>query len=294
MKMSWSRRLLKQKQSRVSAIAVLAFCLLFWFRPVESEEIKYSEWKANPERGKYLFRAAGCNSCHMGKNKKEPYKLGGGEEFKTPFGIFFAPNISMSKKHGIGNWTFSGFHKSLKSGKNPNGEHYYPAFPFTSYSKLRDEDIADLWAFWKTLPSVEIPSKPHDLKFPFNFRITLGIWKTFFWKKDYVGDASARSTYLVEALGHCAECHTSRDRFGSLQRSQWMRGGKDPSGKGSIPSIHPKDLKWSKKDIIEYLSTGLTPDFDVAGGKMVSVIENISKLTPQDRALIADYLVNLK
>lgn len=230
----------------------------------------------------------------MGKNKKNPYQLGGGEEFKTPYGIFYAPNVSMSKKHGIGGWTYADFYRSLRVGKNPGGEHYYPAFPYTSYSKLKDEDIRDLWSFWKTLPEVETPSQPHALTFPFQYRWTAGIWKALFWDKSYVGDGGTRSTYLVEALGHCAECHTSRNRFGVLKRNQWMRGGPNPSGSGEIPGIHPKDLKWSKKEIIEYLSTGLTPDFDVAGGKMVSVIENTSKLSAKDKALIADYLINLR
>lgn len=272
-----------------------ALSLLSFIPPADAQQNKMREVRGDPKNGAYVFRAAGCNSCHLGKDKGLKSGLSGGEEFKTPFGIFYAPNVSMSEKYGIGKWTYSDFYRSLKSGVNPEGKHYYPAFPYTSYSKIKEEDIADLWAFWQTLPAVEIPSKPHDIKFPFNYRWSLGIWKTLFWdKRHVVGDGRARSTYLVEALGHCAECHTSRNQFGALNRDKWMRGGSNPSGKGNIPSIHPKDLKWSKKDIIEYLTTGLTPEFDVAGGQMVSVIKNTSKLTLEDKTLIAEYLFNLR
>ena len=95
---------------------------------------------------------------------------------------------------------------------------------------------------------------------------------------------------MVEALGHCAECHTPRDVFGASIRSQWMKGAKNPSGKGRIPSIHPNDLKWTVEEISEYLLSGMTPDFDVAGGKMAAVIDNTAKLTTEDRNLIAKYL----
>jgi mono/diheme cytochrome c family protein len=102
-----------------------------------------------------------------------------------------------------------------------------------------------------------------------------------------------RATYLVEALGHCAQCHTPRNILGGLKTDAWLKGGKNPSGKGKIPSIHPSDLKWNKEEIVEYLSSGFTPDYDVAGGKMASVVENTSRLSESDRIYIAEYLLRL-
>ena len=191
----------------------------------------------------------------------------------------------------VGNLTI--FYKAIKFGQSPERRHYFPAFPYVAYSKIGDQDIADLWSFWKTLPSIETPNVEHEIKFPFNIRRNIGIWKLLYMPKQFVDPIDDRATYLVEALSHCAECHTPRSAIGGLNRSKWMRGAVNPSGQGLIPSIHPSDLGWSEADIIEYLSSGFTPDFDVASGKMVAVIENTSKLSLSDRVLIADYLMRI-
>lgn len=247
--------------------------------------------QANSDRGAYIFLATGCSNCHVAEGEMEKTRLAGGQKFKTDFGVFIAPNISNSREYGIGGWKFDDFYTAIKFGQSPEGRHYFPAFPYVAYSKIRDQDIADLWSFWKTLPSIETPNVEHDIKFPFNIRRNIGIWKLLYMPKNFVDPIDDRATYLVEALSHCAECHTPRSVMGGLNRSQWMRGAVNPSGQGLIPSIHSSDLGWSEADVIEYLSSGFTPDFDVASGKMVAVIENTSKLSLSDRALIADYLM---
>ena len=249
--------------------------------------------EADPNNGSYVYLAAGCNSCHVSEEDPKKGYLAGGQKFETNFGTFVAPNISNSKLYGIGNWDFEDFYGAVKLGQNPEGNHYFPAFPFTSYSRMTDQDIADLWSFWQTLPSVDIPSGEHEISFPFNIRRNLGIWKTLYLQDSFMDEKNDRATYLVEALGHCAECHTPRDAIGGLKSSQWMHGAKNPSGKGTVPSIHPKDLGWSREEIVEYLSSGFTPNFDVVGGAMASVIENTSKLELSDRILISDYLLRL-
>ena len=159
---------------------------------------------------------------------------------------------------------------------------------------MTDQDVADLWAFWQTLPSSDVESLPHEVGFPFNIRASLGPWKYMFLKDDWVQPADSpdveRGRYLVEALGHCAECHTSRNLIGGLQASSWMDGAPNPSGKGRIPGISPEHLDWSAGDIAYYLETGFTPDFDSAGGKMADVVSNLSKLPKEDREAIAAYL----
>ncbi len=249
--------------------------------------------QANSDRGAYIFLATGCSNCHVAEGEMEKTRLAGGQKFKTDFGVFIAPNISNSREYGIGGWKFDDFYTAIKFGQSPEGRHYFPAFPYIAYSKIRDQDIADLWSFWKTLPSIETPNVEHDIKFPFNIRRNIGIWKLLYMPKNFVDPIDDRATYLVEALSHCAECHTPRSVMGGLNRSQWMRGAVNPSGQGLIPSIHSSDLGWSEADVIEYLSSGFTPDFDVASGKMVAVIENTSKLSLSDRALIADYLMRI-
>jgi mono/diheme cytochrome c family protein len=159
---------------------------------------------------------------------------------------------------------------------------------------MKDQDIKDLWTFWKTLPSSETPNKDHELPILFDIRRNIGVWKKLYVSEEFVSEKVDRAAYIVEALAHCAECHTPRNLLGALKKNNWFQGAQDPSGKGRIPSIKTKDLLWSKEEIVEYLNSGFTPDYDVVGGKMASVVENISQLSLLDKELIAEYLLRLK
>jgi len=183
----------------------------------------------------------------------------------------------------------------MRAGVSREGAHYYPAFPFTSYIKAAPQDIVDLHAFLATLPASDVASKPHDVGFPFNVRRLLGGWKMLFLSDEWMlvnapTDRLERGRYLVEALGHCGECHTPRNELGGWDRSRWLGGAPNPSGKGNIPNITPGGLDWSEGDIAEYLKSGFTPEFDVAGGEMAEVVQNTAHLTDDDRAAIAAYL----
>ena len=183
----------------------------------------------------------------------------------------------------------------MQHGVSPNGQHYYPAFPYASYIHATDRDIADLFAYMSTLPLSDTPSRPHDVGFPFNIRRGLGLWKLMFVSSEWAAELDetselTRGRYLVEGLGHCAECHTPRNAMGGLDRTRWLNGAPSPDGKGKVPALTPGALDWSAKDIAYYLESGFTPDFDSAGGDMVDVIENMSKLSASDRDAIAAYL----
>lgn len=252
------------------------------------------------EAGAMVFAAAGCASCHTAPDAVAdgPPVLAGGKRFVSDFGTFVAPNISMDMDHGIGAWSNYEVANAVQAGVSPDGAHYYPSFPYTSYAKTTPQDIADLITYLRTLPADATPSQPHDIVFPFNIRRAVGGWKFIFSNDNWVVDGDldpeqARGRYLVEALGHCAECHTPRNAVGALQTANWMRGAPNPSGDGRIPSIHPDDLGWSARDIAIYLDSGFTPEFDTVGGEMVDVVENMSKLPEADRDAIAAYLVSL-
>ncbi|MCZ2721650.1 cytochrome c [Marinomonas sp. 15G1-11] len=187
----------------------------------------------------------------------------------------------------------------MKHGVSPENEHYYPAFPYTSYAKMTLQDLVDLKAYLDTLPAVNQQSAEHELAFPFTIRRGLGIWKQLYLNDQYMvsfdesSDEILRGQYLVEGPGHCGECHTPRSTFGGLESQYWLMGAENPSGKGRIPNITPHDSgisEWSKADIAEYLSSGFTPEFDSAGGEMTEVIENLGKLPEADRNAIAAYL----
>ena len=249
-------------------------------------------------RGERVFYAGGCASCHAGPDAsaEEKLVLAGGRAFPSPFGTFYAPNISPSAT-GLAGWTDEDLANAMLHGTSPDGSHYFPAFPYTSYARATLQDIVDLKAFLDTLPVSDAENLAHDVPFPFNIRRSLGGWKMLFASAnpriDVGDDPQLRlGQYLVEGLGHCSECHTSRNFLGGIISDRWLAGGPNPDGKGRIPNITPHEtgLTWSNSDIEEYLSSGFTPEFDVAGGQMADVVQNTGKLTREDRAAMAAYL----
>jgi mono/diheme cytochrome c family protein len=257
------------------------------------------------ERGKYLLHAGGCIGCHTDKQtlKAKGPILGGGRMLKTPFGTFFGPNITPHPEHGIGRWSKAQFKRALRHGRSPTGENLYPAFPYTSFTRMTDGDIEALWAYLRTVKPVDRPSKPHDLKFPYNIRFLVTFWKWLnFRSGPFVPDPSKskvwnRGAYLVTALGHCGECHTPRNALGGLKRRLWLSGSSGGPA-GSAPNITP-DKKtgignWSAEDIASALKLGMLPDGDFVGGEMTEVIEySTSQLSDADLKAIAAYLAAL-
>jgi mono/diheme cytochrome c family protein len=250
--------------------------------------------------GLATFNAAGCSSCHAVPDQPDRLRLGGGLGIRSPFGTFFAPNISPDPADGIGSWTEAEFIRAVTQGISPAGYHYFPAFPYTSYQHAKAEDIRDLFAYLKTLAPVSGKVRGHDVPFPFSLRRNIGIWKLLFMDhKPFAPDPARpaswnRGAYLVESLGHCAECHSPRNFLGGITVAQRFTGGPNPEGEGWVPNITQKGIgDWSEKDIAYFLETGEMPDGDSAGGPMARVIKNTSQLSSQDRASIAEYLKSL-
>ncbi|MDW4497778.1 cytochrome c [Sulfitobacter sp. D35] len=254
----------------------------------------------DPENGAQIFAAGGCASCHAAPDAEEDAEvvLAGGLAFPSDFGTFYAPNISPDAVAGIGAWSFEDFARALTRGVSPQGAHYYPAFPYTAYAHAAPEDVADLWAYLQTLPASDTASKSHDVGFPFSIRRGLGLWKTLYMDDDYVlaGDlteAEERGRYIAEALAHCGECHTPRNALGGLDRTRWLGGAPNPSGKGRIPNITPGALDWSESDLVYYFTSGFTPEYDTAGGEMAAVVRNLAQLPESDRQALAAYVLKL-
>src|SRR5262245_41331289 len=250
--------------------------------------------QGDAKRGEYLAKAGGCVACHTA-DAKDAVPFAGGRALKTPFGTFYGPNITSHPEAGIGRWAEADFIRALQQGVRPDGAHYYPAFPYPAYTKISENDLRDLWAYVHTLPASNRPSQPHDLHFPFNWRFLLVIWKwLFFTPGPFAPDPAHspivnRGAYLVQALGHCGECHTPRNFLGATKRNRFLGGGKGPDGK-RIPNLTPTKLKkWSDGELKDFLTTGFKPDGDVVAETMGEVINNTtSQLTPEDlKALIA-------
>lgn len=267
----------------------------YWFtRPQPLDDTYFSGVTGDATRGANVFAAAGCGGCHIAKDGDRAI-LSGGQVFATDFGSFVAPNISPDPVHGVGAWSDLDLASAIVRGVSPGGAHLYPAFPYTSYANATPQDIADLIAHLRSLPASDQVNPDHDLRFPYSIRATLGVWKALYAGKGFAvtmpdDPQLTRGQYLVEALGHCAECHTPRDALGGLDRSRWMAGAPVADGEGRVPAITPAELTWSAGDIASYLQSGFTPEFDTAGGAMAEVVRNTALLSDDDRAAIAAYL----
>jgi mono/diheme cytochrome c family protein len=288
--------MMRKLSKYIAFLAIVGLAAFWWLtRPGRIDPAAMAALSGDAARGEAVFWAAGCASCHAAPGAEGAARttLAGGMAFPSPFGTFHAPNISPDPTHGIGGWSAEDLANAMLHGTSPQGAHYYPAFPYTSYARARLQDVADLHAFVMTLPASATPSLPHAVGFPFNIRRTLGGWKFLFARPGWVRDVPPdleRGRYLVEALGHCGECHTPRNALGGTDYGRWLHGAPDPSGKGRVPPLTPDQLDWSARDIAAYLATGFTPEFDSAGGHMADVVQNLAHLPESDLAAIAAYL----
>jgi mono/diheme cytochrome c family protein len=279
----------------VAALALVAFWLLTIPETVPASVL--APRTPDLANGKIMFHAGGCASCHAVPKQEDKTRLGGGLALGSPFGTFYVPNISSDRTDGIGAWTEAQFVTAMVKGTSPTGEHLFPAFPYTSYQRMSLGDIRDLFAYLKTLPAATGKVRDHALPFPFNIRRTLGLWKLLFLDgRPFAPDPSQtaewnRGAYLINAPGHCVECHSPRNMLGAIKRNQRFTGGPSPDGQGGVPNITQQKLKnWTVKDIADTLTTGMTPDADFVGGSMAEVVRNAAQLSEADREAMATYI----
>ncbi len=250
------------------------------------------------KRGEYLIYAGGCITCHT-EERDDALPLAGGRAMESPFGTFYSPNITPDPETGIGKWTEDDFVNAFWNGVNPEGKHYYPSFPYTSYTGVTREDLVAMMAYLMSLEPARKKNREHDLAWYMSTRLAAGTWKNLYFKParfkpdETKGDQWNRGAYLARHLGHCGECHTPRNEFGVLQTDEEYAGSR--LGDEKIPNItqHRVDGigRWSVSDIEYFLDIGMLPDGDFAGSSMVDVIEDsTSKLTREDRLAIAVYV----
>ncbi len=252
------------------------------------------------DRGAYVARLAGCIACHTDA-KAGGAVLAGGAEIATDFGSFYAPNITPHPDDGIGRWTLDDFAQALTDGRNPEGRHYYPSFPYTFYTRLTDQDIVDLWAAVRSVPAVAGAPPEHELSFPFSLHEAVGAWKRLFFKPGQLdtsppkSDAWNRGRYLARGPAHCGACHTPRNILGARDTDRRYEGGRGPGGE-KIPPITPGALSangWEREALIYALRTGIAPDGDVFGGSMVEVVRDSTQFWSEaDLAALAEYILD--
>jgi mono/diheme cytochrome c family protein len=276
---------------------------VFWFVTMPATVAASALGPHTPDlgNGKTMFHAGGCASCHATPNQEDKTRLGGGSALKTAFGTFYPPNISSDPKDGIGSWSEANFVTAMWKGTSPDGSHYYPAFPYTSYQQMKLEDVRDLFAYMKTLPAIQGKVRDHDLPIHFKIRRMLGGWKFLFldgqaFKPDPSKSAQwNRGAYLANAPSHCAECHSPRNLLGGIVARQRFAGGPDPEGgDGWVPNITQAGIgDYSERDVERVLESGDMPNGDSVGGSMGKVVGNVSQLAAEDRAAIASYIKSL-
>jgi mono/diheme cytochrome c family protein len=258
--------------------------------------------EADLANGEVMFNAGGCVSCHAAPGQDDRLNLAGGLALSSPYGTFNIPNIS-PHPDGIGGWSLVDFVRAMREGVSPQGLHYYPSFPYTSYQRMRVEDLRDLFAYIMSLEPVAGVGRGHDLAFPYNLRRGIGLWKLVYLDGEEFAPDPARSeswnrgAYLVEGPSHCAECHSTRNFAGAIVPEYRHAGGPDPEGgRGFVPNItpHPDGIgDWVVEDMAELLMSGFTPDFDSVGGTMAAVVRNTERLPQADIEAMAEYVMSL-
>ena len=287
-----------------AALAVLPVLAPFVARAADDPVL--AGFLANAERGERVFRATGGCSCHTnypGEGEAAP-ELAGGRALETPFGVFYSTNITPDPETGIGDWSVGDFVVAMREGRSPEGAHYFPVFPYTSFSGLSIRDLVDMKAYLDSLPAVRRENRAPDATFPFSWRAAIGGWKWLnFTPKRFdaapdQSDAWRRGRYLVEAAAHCGECHTPRTLTGGLDASMTLAGSKEGPEGQLAPNITPDDDtgigRWSRADLVWYLQMGIKPDGDDTQGLMSEVIEHgYAQLPAEDLEAIAEYLASV-
>jgi mono/diheme cytochrome c family protein len=247
-------------------------------------------------RGEYLARAADCMPCHTG-DKAKPYA--GGLALNTPFGALYSVNITSDPATGIGKWTYAQFKKALHDGIRADGTYLYPAMPFDAYTGIADDDLKALWAYVRRIPAVNAPNPDNQLSFPFNIRLGLLAWRELFFApaefKPTPGktDEWNRGAYLVDALGHCTDCHSPRNIMGAVKGKAQFTGAEIDGF--YAPDITSKALanSWTKDGLVQFFKTGSVPQKTSVFGPMTDVVhDGLADLTDADLAAMAIYLLD--
>lgn len=289
--------------SALFLIIVAAFAAAYLFRPIaHATPAPLAAQEASVQDGRYLAQIGNCAACHTAPGGQAN---AGGVKFETPFGTLYSTNITPDRATGIGSWTFPQFHAALKHGVRPDGSHLYPAFPYTSFAKMSDADIASLYLYFRSLAPVAQSNRENVMAFPFGRRELL-----YFWKRLYHDEAAYRhkaersaqwnrGAYLVEAVAHCGACHTARNMLGAPDEGRALQGGVyvDQVANGAYRQWSAVDLTpgahglkdWSARDIREYLLSGKNRRA-VVHGPMTEVLESTKRLSQSDADAIASFL----
>jgi mono/diheme cytochrome c family protein len=276
-------------------------------RPTRLPASAIPDHRPDLANGEVMFHAGVCLFCHKARPASAGEKAGlptGGVAFKTPVGTFYPGNLTPDDETGLGWWSETDFVNAMMRGISPDGRHYFPAFPYTSYARMRVEDVLDLRAYLRSLPPVKAPVRAPDVIALGLARRGVGLWKWLGLRPEPVpsdparGAAWNRGAYLVNAPGHCGECHTPRNLLMVPARGRFLAGGPHPAGEGEVPSLRSLLARKRYKDAEDLalaLQYGETYGYDkLSSGGMAAIQTNLAMLPESDLQAIAGYLVSLE
>jgi mono/diheme cytochrome c family protein len=300
-------RLPSRKAQAAIAFVLAVAASVFWVlsRPDPLPASAIPAHAPDVANGEVVYHAGSCFACHKPPEGAAQASLpSGGAPFKTPIGVFYPQNLTPHAETGLGRWSAADFLNAMTRGLSPQGQHYFPAFPYLAYRSMRTSDLLDLQAYLKSLPAVKSPPRRHGLPLLPLARRGVGVWKQLaFAQAPHAlaaegGDSWKRGAYLVNAPGHCGECHTPKNLLMVEDLGRYMAGGPHPGGEGKVPSL--RGLVERKKykdaaDLVLALQNGEELGYeDLSSGGMAQIQSNLARLPEPEVRAIADYLVSLK
>jgi mono/diheme cytochrome c family protein len=289
----------------LGAAVLAAFALFFVLsRPVPVAVELPPDHFADPGSGEILYWAGGCLGCHRPEDGGGDDALpSGGAAFATPVGTFYPQNLTPDSETGIGSWTAAEFVTAMTRGLSPDGRHFFPAFPYTSYRRMPVEDLLDLRAYLMGLEPVRSPARPPAVPLPWLARRGVGVWKRVglergLFEPDPARDETwNRGAYLVNGPGHCGECHTPRNALMVMDEDRHLEGGPHPRGEGHVPDLTDlvgRGRYTDASDLTLALMYGETFGYDkLSSGGMAEVQMNLARLPEAEVRAIAEYLISL-
>jgi mono/diheme cytochrome c family protein len=286
----------------LGVLAVLALVLFLNFRG--EDKIHDAPPLSPPSgesvaRGAYLVRVGNCRACHT---ERGGAAFAGGRAIETPFGAVYASNITPHAT-GLGDWSPSHFWRAMHNGRSRDGRLLYPAFPYPHYTRVTRADTDAIYDYLRSLAPVERANTPHSLRWPYSTQTALAIWRALYFRPgahEDDGSQSAewnRGAYLVNGLGHCGACHTTRNPLGASSDMMDLSGGQIPMQNWYAPSLaSPFEAgvgDWDLEHTVQLLQAGVSPRGTVLGPMAEVVLQSTQHLAPADLRAMAVYLKSL-
>lgn len=291
-----------RKKFLAGAVLLVAVAALWLAWPdLIAREAEDTALDSSPERiaaGEYLVRAGNCLGCHTRPGGEA---FAGGRSIRTPFGDVYSTNLTPDPETGLGNWTTADFWRALHHGRSKEGRRLYPAFPYPSYTYVTRQDADAIFAYLKSLEPIRSPRIGPALRFPYNSRLALMVWRALYFRPGELeldaerSDEWKRGAYLVEALGHCSACHSPRDPLGGIDPDAAFAGGELPEAGWEAPPLNPLHplTDADAEDLATLLATGVSKRTAFTGPMAEVVLHSLQYLTEPDIRAIVEYLRTL-